>query len=146
MPEAEKMESGEQVEFVHQVQIFLSVLSSVLDCEDSVLRGIRPLAGEFCDDAARGFAGNRADAGYFLQMQAAHTGMAGEVVFGVNWKNHGHAACGCKMVCREVEDFPVGEAGRSMSCSVSSFFGSLKGVVEIWRVGENKVVSFAAVR
>lgn len=40
MPEAEKMESGEQVEFVHQVQIFLSVLSSVLDCENGVSRDI----------------------------------------------------------------------------------------------------------
>ena len=66
----EEIESGEQVEFVHEAQIFLSVLSSVLDCEDSVLRDIRPLAGEFDDDAARGFAGNRADAGYLMQMHA----------------------------------------------------------------------------
>ena len=107
MPEAEKMESGEQIEFVHEAQIFLSVLSSVLDCEDSVLRGIRPLAGEFDDDSTRGFAGNRADAGYFLQMQAGHAGVAGKVVFGVCRKDHGHAACGCKMVCCEVEDFPI---------------------------------------
>ena len=92
---------------MHQVQIFPSVLSSVLDCEDGVCRGSRPLPGEFCDDAARGFAGNRADAGYLMQMQAGHAGVTGEVVFGVCRKDHGHATCGCKMFCCEVEDFPV---------------------------------------
>ena len=140
------MESGEKVEFVHQVQIFLSVLSSVLDCEDGVFRSIRSMSGEFSDYAARSFAGNRADAGYFMQMQAAHTGMAGEVMLGVSRKDHGHAACAGKMICREVEDFPVGEACGGVSGIVSSFFRSLKCVVEIWRVGEYQVVSFAAVR
>jgi len=137
---------SKKVEFVHEAQIFLSVLSSVLNCEDGVCRGSRQLSGEFCDDAARGFAGNRADAGYFMQMQAAHTGMAGEVMLGVSRKDHGHAAFAGKMICREVEDFPVGEACGGVSGIVSSFFGSLKGVVEIWRVGEYQVVSFAAVR
>ena len=135
-----------KVEFVHEAQIFLSVLSSILYCENGVCRGSRQLSGEFCDDAARGFAGNRADAGYFMQMQAAHTGMAGEVVLGVSRKDHGHAACAGKMICREVEDFPVGEACGGVSGIVSSFFGSLKGVVKIWRVGEYQVVTFAAVR
>ena len=36
---SEEMESGKKVEFVHQVQIFLGVLSSVLDCEDGVFGG-----------------------------------------------------------------------------------------------------------
>ena len=98
---------SKKVEFVHQVQIFLGVLSSVLDCEDGVCRGSRQLSGEFCDDAARGFAGNRADAGYLMQMQAGHAGVAGKVVFGVSREDHSYAACGCKMFCCEVEDFPV---------------------------------------
>ena len=98
---------SKKVEFVHQVQIFLGVLSSVLDCEDGVCRGSRQLSGEFCDDAARGFAGNRADAGYLMQMQAGHAGVTGEVVFGVSREYHSYAACGCKMFCCEVEDFPV---------------------------------------
>ena len=81
-----------------------------------------------------------------MQMQAGHAGVTGKVVFGVSREDHSYAACGCKIFCCEVEDFPVGEAGRSMSCSVSAFFRSLKGVVEIWRVGENKVVFRARAR
>ena len=137
---------SKKVEFVHQVQIFLGVLSSVLNCEDGVCRGSRQLSGEFCDDAARGFAGNRADAGYFMQMQAGHAGVACQVMLGVSRKNERNSATGSEMQGCEVEDFPVGEACGGVSGIVSSFFGSLKGVVEIWRVGEYQVVTFAAVR
>ena len=35
---------SKKVEFVHQVQIFLGVLSSVLNCEDGVCRGSRQLS------------------------------------------------------------------------------------------------------
>ena len=91
------MESGKKVEFVHQVQIFLGVLSSVLDCEDGILRGIRSMSGEFSDYAARGFAGNRADAGDFMHMQAGHTGVAGQVTLSVSRKDQGHTASGAEM-------------------------------------------------
>ena len=92
------MESGEKVEFVHQVQIFLSVLSSVLDCEDGVFRSIRSMSGEFSDYAARSFAGNRADAGYFMQMQAGHAGVACQVMLGVSREDKCNTATSSEMV------------------------------------------------
>jgi hypothetical protein len=95
---SEKMESGKKVEFVHKVQIFLGVLSSVLDCEDGILRGIRSMSGKFSDYAARGFAGNRADAGDFMQIQAGHAGVACQVMLGVSREDKCNTATSSEMV------------------------------------------------
>ena len=94
---SEEIESGEQVEFVHQVQILPSVLPTVLDCEDGILRGFRSLSGKFSDYAARVLAGNRADAGYLMQMQATHSGVAGEVSLRVGRENECNPALSRKM-------------------------------------------------
>ena len=88
---------SKQIEFVHEVQILLSVLPTVLDCEDGILRGIRSLSGKFSDYAARGLAGNRADAGYLMQMQSTHSGVAGEVSLRVGRENECNPALSRKM-------------------------------------------------